>query len=71
MLARSEPQDKEEAFGDRAVRLETTFAGAGVLTGELTPECAEVVLILSFRVSRGCDLRRPVVDSVADGTFAA
>src|SRR6266568_7753221 len=43
MLARSEPQDKEEAFGDRAVRLETTFAGAGVLTGELTPECAEVV----------------------------
>ncbi len=28
-------------------------------------------VILSFRVSRGCDLRRPVVDSVADGTFAA
>ena len=28
-------------------------------------------LILSFRVSRGCDLRRPVVDSVADGTSAA
>jgi len=29
------------------------------------------VFILSFRVSRGCDLRRPVVDSVADGTLAA
>ena len=29
------------------------------------------LVILSFRVSRGCDLRRPVVDSVADGTFAA
>ena len=28
-------------------------------------------VILSFRVSRGCDLRRPVVDGVADGTFAA
>jgi hypothetical protein len=28
-------------------------------------------VILSFRVSRCCDLRRPVVDSVADGTFAA
>jgi integrase len=28
-------------------------------------------VILSFRVSQGCDLRRPVVDSVADGTFAA
>jgi hypothetical protein len=28
-------------------------------------------LILSLRVSRRCDLRRPVVDSVADGTLAA
>ena len=29
------------------------------------------LVILSFRVSQGCDLRRPVMDSVADGTFAA
>jgi len=29
------------------------------------------IIILSFRVSQGCDLRRPVVDSVAGGTFAA
>jgi len=29
------------------------------------------MLILSFRVGRCCDLRRPVVDSVADGTLAA
>src|SRR5579859_5737346 len=46
MLARSQPQDdkgEDAAFEDRAVRLETTFEGAGVLTGELTPECAEVV----------------------------
>jgi len=28
-------------------------------------------VILSFRVSQGCDLRRPVVDSVVDGTAAA
>jgi hypothetical protein len=28
-------------------------------------------VILSFRVSRVCDLRRPVVDGVADGTIAA
>ena len=28
-------------------------------------------VILSFHVSQGCDLRRPVVDSVADGTLAA
>jgi hypothetical protein len=26
---------------------------------------------LSFRVSQGCDLRRPAVDSVVDGTHAA
>jgi SRSO17 transposase len=31
----------------------------------------KMVFILSFRVSRGCDLRRPVVDSVVDGTLAA
>jgi hypothetical protein len=29
------------------------------------------IFILSFRVSRGCDLRCPVVDSVIDGTLAA
>jgi hypothetical protein len=28
-------------------------------------------LILSFHVSQGCDLRRPVVDSVAGETPAA
>ena len=28
-------------------------------------------VILSFRVSQGCDLRRPAVDSVVDGTNAA
>jgi hypothetical protein len=38
------PDDgKDEAFGDRSVRLETTFGGAGVLHGDLTPECASVV----------------------------
>ena len=30
-------------FDDRAVRLITTFQGAGVLSGDLTPECAEAV----------------------------
>ena len=35
--------DRDEAFEDRAVRLETTFQGAGVLTGDLTPECAAMV----------------------------
>ena len=32
-----------EAFEERSVRLETTFGGAGVLHGDLTPECAAVV----------------------------
>ena len=34
---------EDEAFEDRSVRLETTFGGAGVLHGDLTPECAAVV----------------------------
>jgi Domain of unknown function (DUF222) len=33
----------EQSFEDRQVRVETTFDGAGVITGDLTPECAAVV----------------------------
>ena len=36
-------EDRDQAFEDRSVRLETTFGGAGVLHGDLTPECASVV----------------------------
>jgi hypothetical protein len=36
-------EDPARAFEDRAARLVTTFQGAGVLTGDLTPECAAVV----------------------------
>ncbi len=40
IYARSLPQnpdgDKDEAFEDRSVKLETTFGGAGVLHGDLT-----------------------------------
>ena len=32
-------EDPGKAFEDRAVRLETTFQGAGVFTGDPTPEC--------------------------------
>jgi hypothetical protein len=39
----SPDEDKDETFEDRAVRLITTFQGAGVLSGDLTPECAEAV----------------------------
>jgi hypothetical protein len=36
-------EDTDRDFADRAVRLATTFGGAGVVHGDLTPECAEVV----------------------------
>ena len=36
-------QDPDRDFADRGVRLETTFQGAGVLYGDLTPECAALV----------------------------
>ncbi len=47
IYARSLPADpdkgQDEAFEDRSVTLETTFEGAGVLSGDLTPECASIV----------------------------
>jgi hypothetical protein len=39
----SPDEDNDEVVDDRAVRLITTFQGAGVLNGDLTPECAEAV----------------------------
>ena len=36
-------KEEDEAFADRSVRVETTFGGAGVLTGDLSPECASIV----------------------------
>ena len=35
--------DPEQSFEDRKVTVETTFDGAGVIAGDLTPECAAVV----------------------------
>ena len=48
MQARADPgaaddDDPGQVFEDRAVRLETTFGGAGVLAGDLTPSCAAVI----------------------------
>jgi len=50
------------------LRVDITGKVLGVL---LSAEILVIVVILSFCVSRGCDLRRPVVDSVLDGTAAA
>ena len=43
--ARSERPDEDPGrdFADRGVKLATTFGGAGVVHGDLTPECAEIV----------------------------
>jgi hypothetical protein len=38
-------EDPGQTFEDRAVRLETTFQGAGVLNGDLTPECAAAAVV--------------------------
>src|SRR6202453_325171 len=46
MVEKSRPADEDDPgqpFRDRSVRLENTFQGAGVLSGDLTPECAAVV----------------------------
>jgi hypothetical protein len=42
-LSDQQDDDPQLSFEDRKVRVETTFAGAGVISGDLTPECAAVV----------------------------
>jgi hypothetical protein len=36
-------EDPDRDFADRGLKLATTFGGAGVIHGDLTPECAEMV----------------------------
>src|SRR5262249_40868290 len=47
ILARCRPdepdQDPDKDFEDRSVTIQTTFQGAGVLHGDLAPECASIV----------------------------
>ncbi len=48
IYARSLPDSQDDTdllpnFEDRRVRVQTTFGGAGVISGDLTPECAAVV----------------------------
>jgi 5-methylcytosine-specific restriction endonuclease McrA len=47
ILARCRPdepdRDPDDGFDDRSVTIQTTFQGAGVLHGDLTPECAGIV----------------------------
>ena len=39
----SRPDGDEDGFDDRYVQAATTFGGAGVIRGNLTPECAAAV----------------------------
>jgi Domain of unknown function (DUF222) len=58
IYARSLPEDDEDlgpCFEDRQVRVETTFAGAGVISGDLTPECAAVVTAVLEALSAPMD----------------
>ncbi|HET9974921.1 MAG TPA: DUF222 domain-containing protein [Streptosporangiaceae bacterium] len=47
ILARCRPaepdRDPDDGFEDRSVTVQATFGGAGVLHGDLTPECASLV----------------------------
>jgi Domain of unknown function (DUF222) len=49
IYARSLPEsdgEPDDGFDDRSVQVETTFGGAGVIRGDLTPECAALVTVV-------------------------
>ena len=48
-------EDKDESFEDRALRLVTTLGGAGVLHGDLSPECAGAVQAVLDALSAPAD----------------
>jgi Domain of unknown function (DUF222) len=55
IVARTAPADAdEERLTNRTLRLETTLDGAGVLTGQLSPECAAAVQAVLGALSKRC-----------------
>jgi hypothetical protein len=58
-----------QTFEDRKVVLETTFDGAGVISGDLTPECAAVVtaVLESLSAPRGAEDTRTREQRYHDG----
>ena len=76
IYARSLPDsedDPEPRFEDRQVRVETTFAGAGVIAGNLTPECAAIVtaVLESLSAPIGADDTRSREQRYHDGLAEA
>jgi transposase-like protein len=61
------PRDTDSTFDPQIVRKRQRRLGG---VDEIVLSLSAFV-ILSSRVNQGCDLRCPVVDSVADGTLAA
>jgi Domain of unknown function (DUF222) len=45
-LSGTQDDASDDGFDDRAVKLETTFQGAGVISGDLTPECAAAIAVV-------------------------
>jgi hypothetical protein len=66
-------EDPDRPFTDRSVRLETTFQGAGVLTGDLSPECAAMVTTVLDALSApiGADDTRTHEQRLHDGLAEA
>ncbi|MGD0063665.1 MAG: DUF222 domain-containing protein [Streptosporangiaceae bacterium] len=68
-----DPDDPDPAFEDRAVRLETTFQGAGVLSGDLSPECTALVntVLDALSAPRGAEDTRTHEQRYHDGLAEA
>jgi Domain of unknown function (DUF222) len=63
----------DQSFEDRSLRVETTFAGAGVISGDMTPECAAVVtaVLESLSAPAGADDARTREQRYHDGLHEA
>jgi hypothetical protein len=63
------PDQDSPRFEDRGVKLETTFGGAGVMSADLTPECAAVVTTVLDALSapRGAEDDRTHAQRFHDG----
>jgi hypothetical protein len=66
---RPDPDDDEDRFRDRYLKLGTTFGGAGAMRGDLTPECAAALtaVLESLGKKRGPEDNRTQEQRFHDG----